>query len=241
MSPATGERLNRFLARRGVASRRAADQLIAAGRVHVNRAPARLGLVIDPERDTVSVDGRGVTRSVEQPVTLVLNKPAGVVTTRADPQRRRTVMDLVEPVPGLVPVGRLDADSRGLLLLTTDGDLAHRLTHPRFGVRKRYRLTVAPPAGDDQLEQLTQGVLLEDGPARALEVRRASRPGAIEVVMAEGRRREVRRLCSAVGLEVTDLQRRAIGPVQLGRLAEGSARRLTAPEERALRKAVGLL
>ena len=135
------ERLNRFLARRGVASRRGADELIAQGRVTVNGEVSRLGAVVQPSVDRVSVDGHRIpTRAVS--VTLVLNKPPGVVTTRSDPYQRRTVMDLIAPVPGLVPIGRLDADSRGLLVLTTDGDLAHAVSHPRHGVTKRYLATL---------------------------------------------------------------------------------------------------
>ena len=239
MSAASGERLNRFLARRGVASRRHADELIAAGRVSVNAAPAWLGEVVDPARDAVTLDGAPIAGPRAPAVTLALNKPAGVVTTARDPQRRPTVFSLVDALPGLVTVGRLDADSRGLLLLTTDGELAHRVAHPRFGLRKRYRVGVGS-ARSEQLRRLIAGVLLDGRTARAIEVRRGSRPELIEVVMAEGRRREVRRLCAAVGLTVTDLVRVAVGPIALGRLAEGRARRLTDAEDLALRQAVGL-
>jgi 23S rRNA pseudouridine2605 synthase len=233
------ERLNRFLARRGVSSRRGADQLIADGRVTVNGEVSRLGTVVDPSVDRVSVDGHRIPgRAVS--VTIVLNKPAGVVTTRNDPYQRRTVMDLIEPVPGLVPVGRLDADSRGLLVLTTDGDLAHAVSHPRHGVTKRYVATLYRAISAEQLEQLTTGVDLEDGPARAISARRNGSDAVVEVVMAEGRKREVRRLFAAVGLEVRDLVRIAVGPVELGALPEGEARALRPGELSSLRAAAGM-
>ena len=238
MSAAPPERLNRYLARRGVASRRGADVLIAAGRVSVNGEPGRVGTVVTPAHDHVSVDGREVGEALS--LTLALNKPAGVVTSRRDPQRRRTVMQLVDPAPGLVPIGRLDIDSRGLLLLTTDGELAHRVSHPRYGVRKRYRVRVDPAAVDAQVQQLTRGVRLEDGVARALDARRGRDPAVLELTLSEGRKREVRRMCAAVGLEVTDLVRTAVGPIRLDQLAEGTSRPLTTDEERRLRSAVGL-
>jgi len=236
MTTAASERLNRFLARRGVASRRAADELIAAGRVTVNGEVGRVGAQVTPARDRVRVDDVDVASVAAR--TLVLNKPAGVITTRRDPGRRPTVMELVPAIPGLVPVGRLDADTRGLLLLTTDGELAHRVAHPRHGLRKRYIATVQPRPSAAQLRRLTDGVTLDDGRARAVSADRGP-GGTLEVVMAEGRKREVRRLCAAVGLDVRDLVRVALGPLTLEDLAEGSARDLTAAEEQELRAAVG--
>ena len=236
MSAVPSERLNRFLARRGVASRRGADTLIADGRVTINGEVSPLGAVVDPSVDRVSVDGHRIpARAVA--VTIVLNKPAGVVTTRSDPYQRRTVMDLIDPVPGLVPVGRLDADSRGLLVLTTDGDLAHAVSHPRHGVTKRYVATLDRPIADEQLEQLTLGVDLEDGPARAIAAQHSATDSVVEVVMAEGRKREVRRLFAAIGYDVRDLVRVAIGPLELGTLPEGAARALRPAELSSLRAA----
>jgi len=237
-----GVRVNRFLAERGVASRRAADRMVGEGRITINGVIATLGTIIDPDRDTVWVDGRPVPPPSKRR-TLMLNKPAGVVTTRSDPQGRPTVLDLLEDPAGLFPVGRLDADSRGLLLLTTDGELTLRLTHPRHGVTKRYRATVRGRVTPRVLRALTQGVLLSDGIARALaaSVVDSRREGdVVEVVMSEGRRREVRRLFAALDTVVVDLVRVAVGPVMLGRLREGTARPLTPHEDAALRRAAGL-
>ena len=238
MSVDAPERLNRYLARRGVASRRGADELIAAGRVTVNGATGHLGTQVSPARDQVRVDDVAV-----EPValtTVMLNKPPGVVTTRLDPGGRPTVMQLVAEAPGLVPVGRLDADSRGLLLMTNDGELAHRIAHPRYGIHKTYRVGLTAPATDGQLRRLADGVELEDGWARPVSVRRAGGPQELEIVMAEGRKREIRRMLAAVGLDVADLLRLAVGPITLGRLAEGASRQLTGAELQRLREAVGL-
>lgn len=236
------ERLNRYLARHGVASRRRADLLVEQRRVQVNGAIAALGTLVDPDADQVTVDGRPVAAPVPLR-TLMLNKPTGMVSTRTDPQGRPIVLDLVDDPRGLYPVGRLDADSRGLLLLTSDGDLALRLTHPRYGIAKVYRATVDGHAGPAVLRRLTEGVHLDDGPARAVAARPAgsSRAGeVVELTMAEGRKREVRRLFAALGLRVVDLCRVAVGPVQLGHLREGQARPLTPAEQRSLYEAVGL-
>jgi 23S rRNA pseudouridine2605 synthase len=205
----------------------------------VNGDQAELGTIVRPSVDRVLVDGQRVPATAVA-VTIVLNKPVGVVTTRSDPYQRRTVMDLIEPVPGLVPVGRLDADSRGLLVLTTDGDLAHAVAHPRHGVTKRYLATLDRPISPMELEQIVAGVDLEDGPARALSARRSGSDSVVEVIMAEGRKREVRRLFAAVGLEVRDLVRIGVGPLQLGDLAEGDARELSSSELSSLRAAAGL-
>ncbi len=238
------QRLNRYLAGRGVASRRGADLLIEAGRVAVNGRRAALGMLVDPVRDGVAVDGRPVPPALEYR-TVMLNKPVGVVSTRSDPGGRPTVLDLVEDSAGLFPVGRLDTDSRGLLLLTTDGDLSLRLTHPRYGIRKRYAVSVRGRVPRAALRTLLAGVRLDDGPARALaaEVVTGDHRDTtlLELEMGEGRRREVRRLCAAAGLVVTDLRRVGFGPLRLGRLAEGTSRRLRPAEEAELRAVTGLL
>ena len=235
-----GERLNRFLARRGVASRRSADQLIAAGRVRVNGAGAEVGAIIDSNTDIVSVDGVVVVAELPALQTFALNKPAGVVSTLSDPQGRPTVASLLPDVTGLVPVGRLDGDSRGLLLLTNDGDLAHRVAHPRHGVRKTYRVRCTAPVLDDALDEMARGITLDDGPARILSWSRVnSDHRRVDVVMGEGRKREVRRLFAAVGASVDDLCRIAVGPVRLGRLAEGAHRPLTDDELASLHREVG--
>jgi 23S rRNA pseudouridine2605 synthase len=232
-----GERLNRFLARRGVASRRGADELIATGRVRVNGHAAQLGDKVDSNTDSVEVDGTRITARLPTAVTLALNKPVGVVTTMRDPRGRPTVRDLVPRIPALVPIGRLDADSRGLLLLSTDGELAHRIAHPRHGVHKTYRVIPTSPLSDAQVGDMLRGVMLDDGLAKAVEVRRAGRT-AVDVVMGEGRKRVVRRLVSAVGGGVVDLCRTAVGPIALGDLAEGASRSLDASEVEALHEAV---
>lgn len=235
------ERLNRFLARRGVASRRGADALIVAGRVHVNGNAAQVGASIDPNADHVEVDGLSVGSTTPAAVTLALNKPVGVVSTARDPQGRPTVMQHVPELPGLVPVGRLDTDSRGLLLLSTDGELAHRVAHPRHGLHKRYRVRVDRILGDEVMRRWLDGVELHDGIARVLEVQRdMGDPTVIELVMGEGRKREVRRIVNAVGGQVRDLCRTAVGPVELGDLPEGATRRVEAGELAALRASVAL-
>ena len=237
LAAGTEERLNRFLARRGVASRRSADNLIAAGRVRVNGGVAHVGAKVDSNTDIVEVDGARVTAELPAAVTLALNKPAGVVTTMHDPHGRRTVRDLVAHVPGLTPIGRLDADSRGLLLLTTDGELAHRVAHPRHGVHKTYRVVPTSPLSAGQIDELLGGVMLDDGPAQALAVHRVGAK-AIDVVMGEGRKRVVRRLLAAVDSGVVDLCRTAVGPILLGDLAEGASRKLDQPEVDLLNDAV---
>ncbi|TMC49716.1 MAG: rRNA pseudouridine synthase [Chloroflexi bacterium] len=235
------ERVNAFLSHRGVASRRAADRLVEAGRVAVNGRPARSGALVD-SGDTVTVDGRPVPERVARR-TVMVNKPRGVLSTRRDPGGRPTVLGMVDDPTGLAPVGRLDLTSRGLLLLTSDGELALRLTHPRHGVTKRYRVVVAGIASAATRRLLVRGVELADGPARAVEAVPAGHRGAddvLEVLMAEGRKREVRRLCAAAGLQVLDLERIAIGPLRLGRLRPGDWRRLTARELGELYAAAGL-
>ncbi|GAC1337487.1 MAG: pseudouridine synthase [Candidatus Dormibacteria bacterium] len=235
MSP-PAERLNRHLARRTGVSRRAADELIAAGRVRVAGRTAVLGTQVEDGQD-VRLDQRPLPPPAA-PRTLLLNKPVGVISTRFDPHGRPTVVDLVGDRT-LVPVGRLDADSRGLLLLSSDGALTERLTHPRHGVEKVYRISFSRPPPPAALERLRAGALLEDGPARPLAVRPA-RGGRVEIVMGEGRRREVRRLCAAFDLDVVDLERVGFGPLRLGSLPSARFRDLEGGERAALYAAAGL-
>lgn len=229
-------RLGKFLAHAGIASRRASEQLVFDGRVTVGGA-----VVTDPARDVseaddIRVDGRRLRTGRPQLVYL-LHKPHGVVSTARDPQGRPTVVDLVPSSERLYPVGRLDADTTGLILLTNDGELANLLTHPRYGVRKTYRVTVYnPPVRHEALERLAEGVELDDGPARAVRARRVT-PDRFEVVLAEGRKRQVRRMSEAIGYRVKALERVQFGPLRIGTLAPGEHRRLKAAEIDALRNA----
>ena len=234
-------RLHRALARAGVASRRKAEVLIGEGRVRVNGTIAHVGQGVDPAADQVEVDGRKVSLLAAPSTWIVLHKPAGIMTTRADPQGRRTVFELVRDVPGLVYVGRLDLETEGVLLLTTDGDAANRLTHPRSGIERVYVATVTGDARG-AAERARRGVMLHDG--MVLPKRVTVRPGPdggwlFEVVIAEGRKREVRRLCRELGLRVDRLVRTSFGPVELGNLPTGSTRALTGKEKAALGKLIG--
>jgi 23S rRNA pseudouridine2605 synthase len=232
-------RIQRALARAGVASRRKAEELIAAGRVTVNGAVAQTGQPVDPDRDTIVVDGTPLARP-KKAEWLVLNKPAGVMTTKSDPEGRRTVFDLVPDIPGLTYVGRLDYLTEGVLLLTTDGDAAHRLSHPKNEVERTYVATVIGKGGDAVYEA-REGVMLDDGPVhpRRVAARQLGRDRwEFEVTITEGRKREVRRLCTALGLDVERLVRVQFGPVQLGDLPSGETRRLTL-KERAGLSAIG--
>jgi len=229
-------RLNAYLARAGVASRRRADDLIRSGRVRVNGAPGELNTVVGG-CDVVEVDGARVRR---QPLAhVLLHKPAGVVTTARDPQGRRTVVDLVPPEPRVVPVGRLDADTTGALVLTNDGDLAHRLAHPRYGVPKVYEVEVEGSPSRDALELLRNGVELEDGPTAPASVRRLGK-GRIELTLHEGRKHQVKRMCEAVGHPVRRLHRSRYAGLDLDGLAPAEWRALTAKEVAELRRSVGL-
>ena len=225
------ERLQKLLARAGVASRRAAEQMVRDGRVSVNGRVASVGESAEPD-DDIRVDGRPLD-AAEQQVTFALHKPKNVITTASDERGRRTVLDLVPPVPGLHPVGRLDRDSEGLILLTTDGELTLRVTHPRYGHEKEYRVWTDPEPGRGDLDALRRGVELEDGPARALQVKPADDGAWITV--GEGRNRQVRRMFEALDLEVVRLMRTRIGRLQLADLRRGEWRELLPREVAALK------
>ncbi|MDP9227567.1 MAG: rRNA pseudouridine synthase [Actinomycetota bacterium] len=224
-------RLAKYLAHGGVASRRAAERMIRAGRVSVAGET-----VTDPARDVgedsgVEVDGRPVVSEPRE--VWALNKPEGVVSTAREPGSRRAITELVDSERRLYPVGRLDADSSGLILLTNDGELANRLTHPRYGVPKTYVVSLARAPREDEIERLRRGVRLEDGPAAPARVESLG-GRELEVTIREGRKRQVRRMAEAVGNEVESLRRVGFGPLELGELAPGEARRLGEAEVRVL-------
>jgi 23S rRNA pseudouridine2605 synthase len=235
-----GERLQKVLARVGFGSRRVCEQLIDEGRVDVNGEVAILGRRVDPERDRVAVDG--VTIPVRPGlVYYLLNKPPKVVTTASDPEGRPTVVELVPAEPRVFPVGRLDWDTEGVLLLTNDGDLAHGLTHPSRGVPKTYLAEVTGVPSRGALRQLREGIDLEDGrtaPAKARLAQATPTGAALEIVIHEGRNRQVRRMCEAIGHPVRRLVRTRFGPLHDNRLAPGQWRALTQGEIRALYAAI---
>ena len=242
-------RLQKFLARAGAASRRGSEALMTAGRVTVNGVVVtELGSKVDPSADVVAVDGK-VVRLTDVPVTLMLNKPAGYVTTMSDPHARRMVAELVptDRFPGLFPIGRLDQDTTGLLLFSTDGELGNRLLHPRHHVEKTYEALVEGVPREEALEALRCGIQLEDGmtaPARvSLVPSCAGDPkgsARLELAIHEGRKRQVRRMCEAVGHPVVALHRERFGPLTLDGLEPGAWRLLDAAELAALGEAAGL-
>ena len=226
-------RLNAYLARAGVASRRKADELIKAGRVKVNGQPGELNTFV-AAGDRVEVDGRPAAK--QQLAYLLLHKPAGVVTTARDPRGRPTVVDLVPREPRVVPVGRLDADTTGALVLTNDGELAHRLAHPRYEVAKVYVADVEGEPSDEALRRLAEGVELDDGPTAPAKARRLG-PSRLELTLHEGRKHQVKRMCAAIGHPVHRLHRRAYAGLTLGALAPGTWRELAPDEVERLRTA----
>src|SRR5262245_21595875 len=240
------ERLQKILSQAGVASRRASERLMLEGRVTVNGVTVReLGAKADSAEDDIRVDGRRI-KTVERRRYILLNKPRGYVTTRSDPQRRPTVLDLLGGVREyLYPVGRLDFDSEGLLILTNDGDLAARLTHPRHGVARVYEARVLGVPDDHDLKRLSRGILIDGRPTGPAHVvltrggRRQSGSALLTITIHEGRNRQVRRMCEAIGHPVTHLKRVAIGPIRDTRLKLGQWRELTAAEVEKLRTAAG--
>lgn len=235
MTPAsrpTGDRLQKVLAAAGIGSRRACEELIVQGRVTVNGERVELGRRIDVEQDRVEVDGElvGVRPGL---VYYLFNKPLGMVTTASDPEGRPTVVDVFPPAPRVFPVGRLDVDTEGLLILTNDGELTQRLTHPSFGVDKEYLAEVQGKPSLGALRRLREGVALEDGKTAPAKVSLVA-PNALRIVIHEGRNRQVRRMCAAVGHPVLRLVRTRIGPVSDAQLRPGAWRPLAAREVRGL-------
>ena len=242
------ERLQRALARAGFGSRRACEELIAAGRVLINGREATLGDRVDPSKDQVRVDGARVNVDPELR-TFALHKPRGVTTTMRDPHAERDLTRFLPTGVRVFPVGRLDRDTEGLLLLSNDGELAHRLTHPRYAIEKEYLAEVDRPPSSRQLSRLRRGVELDDGIAKAVDARSAggvggrggsSGRGGVRLVMVEGRKREVRKMLEAVGLPVRRLVRVRVGPIRLGRLGPGDVRELEPEDLRALYRVAGL-
>jgi 23S rRNA pseudouridine2605 synthase len=236
------QRVQKVLAAAGIGSRRACEQLIAEGRVAVDGEIVTLGAKADPIANVVTVDGERIHTNTTL-VYLLLNKPPGVVTTVSDPQGRPTVMDLVPNNPRVYPVGRLDRDTEGLLILTNDGELANRLAHPRYEVEKTYVAQVRGTPKRQAIRDLLAGVELDDGPAKARSVRELGASAdktLLEIVLAEGRKREVRRMLAAVDVPLERLARVKIGPLPLGDIAPGKFRPLNGAEVRALYAAVGL-
>jgi 23S rRNA pseudouridine2605 synthase len=236
------ERLQRSLARAGFGSRRACEEVIAAGRVEINGRVATLGDRLDPAVDEVRVDGSKVNVDPELR-TFALHKPRGVTTTMRDPHAERDLTGFLPKGVHVFPVGRLDRDTEGLLLLTNDGSLAHRLTHPRYAIEKEYLAEVGRPPSGRQLARLRRGVELDDGTARAVDARSAGGAGGrggVRLVMIEGRKREVRRMLDAVELPVRRLVRVRVGPIRLGKLGPGEIRELEPEDVRALYRAAGL-
>lgn len=245
------DRLQKILARAGHGSRRSVESLITAGRVRVNGATVTtLGTRADPETDAIDVDGVAIVIAATD-VYLVLHKPAGYVTTARDPQGRSTVMELLPPdlPPHVVPIGRLDRDTSGLLLFTTDGEFAHRMAHPRYEIEKEYAALVGGSPGEDALERLRRGVEIEGRVTRPAMAEGTRPPHGhheraghtwLRIVIHEGRKRQVRLMCEAVGHPVVELARTRVGGVVLGRLPAGKTRPLSDGELAALRRAVGL-
>jgi 23S rRNA pseudouridine2605 synthase len=226
-------RLAKYLAHSGVASRRKAEDLITAGRVRVGGK-----VVLDPARDVdfeSGVEVNGCQVGPEPREVWMLNKPVGVTSTAREPGRRRAVTDLIDSKRRLYPVGRLDADSTGLILVTNDGELANRLMHPRYEVPRTYRARLRRPPSDTDIGRLRDGVDLDDGPTRGAKVRRAS-PRVLEITIREGRNRQIRRMAEAIGNDVVELERITFGPLRLGELRRGEARKLRAAELRRLWK-----
>lgn len=237
-------RLQKYLSDCGVASRRKSEELIEQGKVRVNGKVASIGEKIDPKHDTITVSGKKIVRQKTH-TYIMLHKPRGFITTMSDEMDRKCVAQLIQDVPARVyPVGRLDRDSEGLLLFTNDGAFANAMTHPSKHVPKTYRVTVRPSITQEQLTALTQGVIIDDGVTAPAEVRVITKEEnrvVLEIILYEGRNRQIRKMCEALGLEVARLRRTAIGSVKLGMLKQGDWRELTEEEVRKLQLAAGMI
>ena len=236
-------RLQKFLAESGVASRRKSEELIDQGKVRVNGKVAMIDDKVDPKKDTVTVNGKKIVKT-KTFTYIVLHKPRGFITTMSDEMDRKCVAELIKDVPGRVyPVGRLDRDSEGMLLFTNDGAFANAMTHPTKHVPKTYRVTVRPSISEEQITALTQGVIIDDRKTAPAEVRVITKEEGrvvLEIILYEGRNRQIRKMCEEVGLEVARLKRTAIGSIKLGMLKQGDWRNLTEDEVRKLMIAAGL-
>jgi len=235
-------RLQKYLADCGIASRRKCEALILAGKVYMNGKQASIGDQINPEMDEISIDGKPLRERETGYHYFLLNKPVGYLSTVTDPQRRRTVLDLVHVKGRIYPVGRLDKDSEGLMLLTNDGDLAYRLTHPKYAIEKCYEVLVEGIPKMEELSKLEKGILLDDGmtaPCKA-KIFERKKNAWLEIKLHEGKKREIRRMMGKIGYNVMTLRRVAIGPLKLANLPSGKSRELSTSEIKLLRKSVGL-
>lgn len=236
-------RLQKYLAECGVASRRKSEELIEAGKVRVNGRIAEIGDKINPKKDTVSVNGKKIFKQKNY-TYILLHKPRGFITTMKDEMDRKCVAELIKDVPGRVfPVGRLDRDSEGMLLFTNDGEFANAMTHPTKHVPKTYRVTVRPSITDEQITALTTGIIIDDrktAPAEVRVVTKEENRVVLEIILYEGRNRQIRKMCEEIGLEVARLKRTAIGSIKLGMLKQGAWRHLNEDEVRKLMLAAGM-
>lgn len=236
-------RLQKFLSESGIASRRKSEELILAGKVKVNGVVASIGDKINPKKDSVTVSGKKVIKN-DNLKYIMLHKPRGFITTMSDEMNRKCVAELIKDVPVRVyPIGRLDRDSEGMLLFTNDGEFANALTHPSKHVSKTYRVTVRPGITEEQLTAITQGIIIEDvktAPAEVRVVTKEENRVVLEIILYEGRNRQIRKMCEAIGLEVARLKRTAVGSVKLGMLKQGAWRELNEDEVRKLMLAAGM-
>lgn len=237
-------RLQKYLSECAIASRRKSEELIMQGRVKVNGVVAKIGDKINPKRDTVTVNGKKVIKQAKELTYIMLHKPRGFITTMSDEQGRKCVAELIKDVPGRVyPIGRLDRDSEGMLLFTNDGEFANAMMHPSKHISKTYRVTVRPFVTEEQLTKITEGIIIDDrktAPAQVRVVTKEENRTVLEFILYEGRNREIRKMCEALGLEVARLKRTAVGSVKLGMLKQGSWRNLSDDEVRKLMLAAGI-